>query len=333
MAVIGTLFPTLADIAKKFDPQGGVANVVELLQKKNAFMEDLAWKEGNLPTGHKYSARVALPSPTWRKINQGIAAAKSQVDAYTETCGMLEGLSKVDCALADLNGNAAAYRLDEDNAFVQGFGLTVASALVYSDVSANPERIQGLDKRFGYTAGNVAAAQIIKADATASGSDQTSIWLVGWSPTSVYGIYPKGSVAGFKSEDLGKILTKDAGGTNEFTAYVTHHKWDLGLVVQDYRYVARICNVDTSAWKADLSAGADLVASMTDAIAAIFDMDACQPIFYVNRTTFSMFNKQLQKKQANLLEWVDRGGRRIPHFLGVPIRITDAITSTEAVIS
>jgi hypothetical protein len=54
-----------------------------------------------------------------------------------------------------------------------------------------------------------------------------------------------------------------------------------------------------------------------------------------------MLNKQLQAKQSNLLEWIDgsgadnpnKGGVRIPSFLGIPIKIVDAITSAEAIIS
>jgi hypothetical protein len=333
MATIGALYPTLIDIAKRTDPNGSISNVVEMLNKVNPILEDVAWHEGNLPTGHVYTSRTALPTPTWRKFNQGVAPTKSTTDQYTETCGMLDAFSKVDCALATLNGNAAAYRADEDNAFMQGFNLEVARALFYETVSTNPERIQGLATRFGATSGNAAAAQIIKADSSASGNDQTSIWLVGWSPRTVYGIYPKGSKAGIASEDLGKQLTKDANN-NDFTAWVTHWTWQLGLVVQDWRYVSRICNIDTSAWKADLSAGADLVMSMDDAYAQIWEMSTVQPVFYMNRLTFSMFNKQLQKKgTVNLLEYLERGGGRIPHFLGVPIRITDAITSTESVVS
>jgi hypothetical protein len=345
MAAIGTLFPTLVDLAKKTDPQGGIASVVELLAKKYSFMQDLAFKAGNLPTGHKFSARTALPSPTWRKINQGIAASKSQVDVYEESCGMLEGLSKIDCALAELNGNAAAYRADEDNAFAAGFGLEIASALLYASTQGGtlngyvggPEKIMGLTPRFNATAGNPASAQIIKADTgitACTAAKGTSIWLVGWSPDTVYGIYPKNSVAGYKSEDLGKQLTKDSGGTNEFTAYVSHHKWSLGLCVQDYRYVARVCNLDTSTWNAAISTNTpDIVNSMMDAVAAIFDMGAVQPVFYMNRAAFSMFNKQLKGKTANYLEYIERGGQLVPHFLGVPIRITDALVSTEAVVS
>lgn len=334
---LNAAFPTIVDLAKKSDPNGGIASVVELLAKKNSFLQDIAFRAGNLPTGHKFSARVALPSPTWRKLNQGIDASKGQVDTVEETCGMLEGLSKVDCALAELNGNAAAFRADEDNAFLTSFGLEVANALFYSSTAGGtlagyvggPEKIQGLAPRF--TGAAPAAAQLIKADAGAADADQTSIWLVGWSPDTVFGIYPKNSVAGFQSEDLGKQLVKDASN-KEYTAYVTHHKWSLGLCVQDYRYVARVCNIDTSAWKADLSAGADLPNSMMDAVSALYDTESVSPVFYMNRAAFSMFNKQLAKKTVNYLEYVERGGRLIPHFLGFPIRISDAITNTEAVI-
>jgi hypothetical protein len=58
----------------------------------------------------------------------------------------------------------------------------------------------------------------------------------------------------------------------------------------------------------------------------------------MNRSVFSLFNKQLQNKQGNLLEWIDgsesgKPGRRIPSYLGVPIKVIDAISSTEALIS
>lgn len=334
MAAIGSLYPTLLDINKRLDPNGSVSQVVESLSKKNPILDDIAWVEGNLPTGHRYTSRTALPSLGWRKFNAGVAASKSVTDQYDETCGMLEGFSKVDEDLAALNGNAAAFRASEDSAFMQAFGIEIATGLFYHSVSATPEKFQGLTPRLNATASNPASAQIIKADSGASGADQTSIWLVGYSPDTIFGIYPKGSQAGFKSEDLGKQLVTDAGGTNQYVAWTTKWQWKCGLCVRDSRYVVRICNIDTSAWKADLSAGADLVLSMDDAIAALYDQTSVQPVFYMNRSTFSMYNKQLQKKgTVNLMEYIERGGARIPHFLGIPIRVVDAITSTESVVS
>ena len=333
MAAIGSLYPTLTDVVKRTDPDESISQVAELLNKTNPILQDIAFKEGNLATGHRYTGRTALPPVGWRKFNAGVAAGKSGTEQYDETCGMLEGFSIIDEALANLNGNAAAFRADEDSAFMTALNIEVATGLFYHDTSTNPEKFLGLSPRLGATSGNAAAAQIIKADATASGADQTSIWLVGWSPQTVFGIFPKGSKGGLSSTDLGRQLITDGSG-NRYTAWVTKYSWQLGLCVRDWRYIVRICNIDTSAWKADLSAGADLVLSMLDAIAALFDLNSVQPVFYMNRACYSMLNKQLAKKATvNYLEYIERGGARIPAFMGIPIRIVDAITSTEAVVS
>ena len=333
MAAIGALYPTLVDIVKRTDPNGQIAQTAELLSKVNPILDDIPFVEGNLPTGHRYTGRTALPSLGWRRFNQGIAGSKSVTEQYDETCGMLEGYSYVDCGLADLNGNAMRFRADEDNAYVSALNIEVANGLFYHNTSLNPEKFLGFMPRLNATSGNPAAAQIIKADATASGSDQTSILLVGWSPQTAFTIFPKGSVGGLKSEDLGKQLMLDAS-SNRYTAWTTHYIWKIGLCIKDYRYVVRICNIDTSAWKADLSAGADLVDCMLQARAALWETNTVQPVFYMNRATFSMLNRQLMKKATvNLLEYIERGGNRIPAFLDIPIRIVDAITNTESVVS
>lgn len=333
MAAIGALFPTVVDLAKRSDPTGEIATVVEALSKKNSILQDLAFKEGNLETGHRFTSRTALPTPTWRRLNQGIAASKSTTDQFDEVCGSLEGLSKVDDALVELSGKGPAFRADEDNGFMTALNIEFARALMYESVTSNPDRMQGFTSRLNATSGNPAAAQIIKADSSASGADQTSIWLVGWSPETVFCIYPKGTKAGVTNRDLGLRLALDANG-NEFPAWVTHWRWRVGLCVRDSRYLVRIANIDTSNLKADLSAGADITLALYDAVAAMYELESVQPVIYMNRQTFSMWNKQLAKKgTVNLLEYLDRGGSRVAHFLGIPVRIVDAITNTESVVS
>jgi hypothetical protein len=103
--------------------------------------------------------------------------------------------------------------------------------------------------------------------------------------------------------------------------------------VRDFRYVVRICNIDVSRLTPDASSGANLMMSMQDAIAALQSQDDCSPVFYCNRTTFSAFNKQLMGKSSNFLEYVERGGKRVPHYLGIPIRTVDAITNTESIVA
>jgi hypothetical protein len=333
MATIAALYPTLVDVVKRTDPNGQLSRTAELLSKVNPIIQDVPMVEGNLPTGHRLTGRNLLPALGWRRYNGGIAPSKSGTEQYDETCGMLNGFSIVDCDLAKLNGNAAAFRADEDNAFLASANIEIATGIFYHNTATVAEKFLGLSPRFNATSGNPAAAQIIKADASASGADQTSVWLVGWSPQTVFGIYPKGQAGGLATEDQGKQRIVDASG-NVYMAWQTEIKWNFGVAVRDHRYVVRLCNVDTSAWKADLSAGADLVDGLIQMRAALWETDTVNPVYYMNRSAFSMLNRQLAKKATtNFLEWIGEGKGRIAVFLGIPIRIVDAITSTESVVS
>lgn len=342
MAVLGNTFPTLVEVTKRLDPFGRISSIAEILNKYLPILDDMAWEEGNLPTGHRYTARTGLPSLTWRRFNQGVVPTKSTTDQFDEPCGMLEGYSKVDVDLAALNGNEQAFRMSEDIAFIQNMNIQVATALFYASILSTPEQITGLQPRLNVFAANTDPSknQIILADPSASGANQTSVWLVGWSPETVFGIFPKGSIAGLTTEDLGRQLVYDGVGTpgNQFLAYVTRWQWKLGLCVRDYRYLARICNIDTTRWRNNLSQGADIAMRMHDAIAAIFNLNVVNPVFYMSRATFNMLNQQLAYRQANWLEYVDgpegTGGvrRRIPSFYGIPIKYVDALTATEAVV-
>ena len=53
---------TLTDFAKSIDPDGRLAAVIELLNQNNQCLQDILWKEGNLPTGHRTTVRTGLPS-------------------------------------------------------------------------------------------------------------------------------------------------------------------------------------------------------------------------------------------------------------------------------
>ena len=105
---------TLADFAKNLNPDGSIADVAELLSQRNEILEDMLWIEGNLPTGHRDSVRTSLPTPTWRRLNQGVDPSKTTEAQVTDTCGMSEAIAIVDKALADLNGNSARCRMSQN---------------------------------------------------------------------------------------------------------------------------------------------------------------------------------------------------------------------------
>ena len=111
MATIGANVLTLADWAKRLDPDGKVPTIVEMLSQTNEILTDALWKEGNLPTGERTVIRTGLPSVYWRLLNQGVAPSKSLTKQIDEQCGMLESWSEVDKDLAELNGNVGNFNL------------------------------------------------------------------------------------------------------------------------------------------------------------------------------------------------------------------------------
>lgn len=329
MSLLNTDLPTLADQAKRMDPNGGIARIVEQLSKRNPLLEDAVFLEGNQPTGHIFTSRTALPAVGFRRFNEGVAPSKSRTDQVTESCGMMSAFSVVDCALARLNGNEAAFRASEDIAFMQAMNNEAETGYFYHSTKTAPEKFMGFSPRMDSTTGP-GGSNIIKCEAAAAGNDQASIWLIVWGPETVHGIFPKGSVAGLQHEDMGKQLWDDGSG-KKFKAYVTSWDWQLGLCVRDWRYVARIANIDTSS----INVATDtIVDAMIDALGAVQDLKSGRPVFYMNRKVATLLRKQAKNATKNSTLSIDQvGGRSILSMDGVPCRQTDALLNSEAVVA
>ena len=243
MAVLSSTNLTLADWAKRTDPEGRVPVIAELLSQSNEILEDCVFKEGNLPTGERVVIRTGLPAVYWRALNQGIPNSKSTTAQVDEACGILEARSEVDKDLAMLNGNTSQFRLSEDVAFLEAMNQTQATTMFYGNPAIEPKSFLGLAARYSAAPGSSGIGQnIIEGGGT--GSDNTSVYLVVWGDNTVYCPFPKGSTAGLMHEDLGEQTVYD--GNNRLQAYATRYQWKNGLVVKDWRYVVRIANIDAS---------------------------------------------------------------------------------------
>jgi hypothetical protein len=322
-------FPTLLDIAKMTDPQGRIAKIAEVLTIDSPLIGDMPWVEANGPDGHLLTIRNALPGLAWRKFNQGVVPSKGSTGQFTETCGMLDGISKVDKRLAERNGNAAEFRSKQDMAFVASYKRTLETAFFYSSTKTNPEQIMGLAPRLDALTGIPYASQVIKHTAVPDGvNDQSSIWLVGWAPDKVYGIYPKGSKVGLDMQDMGEELESDGAG-GQFRAYRSYFSWNVGLAVEDARYLVRIANIDNTQL---VGTGNTLIDKMTDALEQIQSLEGCKPVFYMNRKIRAFLRKQINATTASQLTFETVAGKQVLHFGEVPIHRTDALLNTEATI-
>jgi hypothetical protein len=339
MATLSNNSLTLADWAKRVDPDGRVPVVAELLSQSNEILEDCVFKEGNLPTGERVVIRTGLPTVYWRALNQGIPSSKSTTAQVDEACGILEARSEVDKDLAMLNGNTAQFRLSEDTAFLEAMNQTQATTLFYGNPGVDPKQFLGLAARYSdSTAAN--GQNILKAGG--SGSDNTSIYLVVWGDNTVYCPFPKGSKAGLVHEDLGEQTVYNSDGTR-MQALATRYQWKNGLVVKDWRYVVRIANIDVSDLMAQTGTQASTAATaiiklMARSLYRIPNMAMGRGAFYMNRTVHSgLAIAALDKSQyvLKINEGLSQFG--MPYswlsFLGVPLRCVDSLLNTEAAIS
>lgn len=328
---VNTTNPTLLDLVRMQDPNGAQARVVEALQKRTPLLQVLTFQQGNLETGHRFVTRTGLPSIGWRKFNEGVAAGKSRADQITETVGMLEGRSLVDAELANLNGNAAAFRANEDMAFTQSFRNELETGLFYHSTKTAPEKFMGLSPRLDSLSGQY-SSQIINSSISHSGNDQTSVWLIAFSPDTVFGIVPKGQPAGLQPHDMGVQMVTDAN-SNRFRAYETVWNWKIGLAVKDARYVVRIANIDTGAIALT---GHLLIDDMVNAYHSIQDRSTGRLAWFTNRVVGKYLHNQAMDRVSNSSLSIEDdllNGGVVAKFMGIPIYETDALLNTEAVVS
>lgn len=331
---------TLIDWAKRQDPDGKIPTIAELLSQTNEILTEMVIKEGNLPTGERVVIRTGLPDVYWRALNVGIPPSKSTTAQVDEACGMLEARSNVDKDLAELNGNTAAFRLSEDFAFLEAMNQEMADTLFYGNPSDDPKQFLGFAPRYNLTtAGN--GTNVLSAGGSDS-SYNTSIFLVVWGDQTVYSIYPKGSSAGLTHEDRGIEVVTDSAGKS-YRAYSTWYQWKNGLVVKDWRYVVRICNINTSHLAAlsntqTTTAATSIIKMMAKALYKIPNLRMGRPAFYMNRTVHEgLSNMALDRTQyvLKINEGLTQYGTPDSwvSFIGVPLRKCDTINTTEDVVS
>lgn len=330
------------ELLRRIDPTGKAAAIAEVLNENNEVLQDVVFKEGNLPTGDEQTIRTGLPDVYWRQLNRGVPASHSTTASVTETCAELAARSQLDVEAAKLNGLTAAFRASEDAPFIESMGQSVARELFYGDVRKASEGFSGLATRYSTT--SLSKAQNAKnvIDCGGTGNKLTSIYIVGWGD-NVYCPYPKGSALGLQSEDLGKQLIDDDGG-NKYLAYVTMYSWKVGLMVRDWRYVVRLCNINpdelfngTGIGSGDLKTAnsSNLLLKLEEGLMKIPSGGRKNLVMYMNNDIHAGLNVVSARTNMQVVEFetgVDKYGKHSSWstFKGIPMRRCDQIVNTEA---
>jgi hypothetical protein len=324
-------WPNILDVAQRTDPNGAISKVVEILAPVNEILDDIPFFECNDGTGHKTTIRTGIPDPQFRKLYGGTQPLKSTTVQVRHATGMMESYAEIDVALAQLSGNAAAFRLSEERAFIQGFGKKMATTVFYGNEATVPEGFTGLAPHYAAIAGVESGDNVV--DGLGTGSDNTSIWLVQWGEDSVHGLYPRGSKGGLQVQDKGQVTVENVDGANgRAEMYRTHYRWDAGITLRNWKSAVRIANIDVS----DLDTAANtkvLINLMIEASEKLDNPNAGRVAWYVNRKIRTKLRIGIQEKIGNNLSWETVAGKRVMMFDDTPVRRCDALLNTEARIT
>lgn len=294
-------FITLAEMAKR---EGFSAPIAEELNKKSAFLGLLPWEV--VPGGvKKYGVRAALPGIGFRGANETIYRKVSVVNPYEESMIVAENNPWVDKAV--ITGDPAGAVAMETLASIEKIRQIVTTSFIYGDKETDPKGVDGLSTRLLLGTG---AGQVVNA--SGSGTDTMSIWVLRLAPGGVQGFCASTQDL-LQARYLGEMMDPET----HTMGYGAHVFFRGGLAVCDANAAAQVANIESS--------GSSNILTMElihDAIMRVNDPTA----IFANRTAILQIQKLFEGKAvfAN-----DNFGRRFLDFGGIPVYREDNLTITE----
>lgn len=340
MTTIGNSYPSLIDMYKG----SAEGTVIEILNRQNPVLDDAIATQCNMDAVHRHMIRTGLPSVAWGRLYQGVPQSKATMQQVDDTTGFLEAMSGVDVRLLALASDPAKARLVDSAPYLEAMNQEMATGIFYHDTATTPEKFKGLAARLNAYNTNPpdpakphVSNQVIHGGG--AGSDNTSIWFVTWGDHATSLLYPKGMKAGITIQDKGEQRVLDAAG-NPYYVKETMFNWHIGLFMKDWRYNARVANIDVS----DMRAGTvDLWALMRKAYYRLqsrrVDAISSRIAIYMNRDVLEILDAQSSDRAllaANPnytgLGHAQVEGKEVRTYRGIPIRETDSILNTEALV-
>ncbi len=317
---------TLMDLAAETGPDGDLMKMAMVLEESNEILQDATWFEANGPTFHKFVQSLSLPAGTWRLINRGVPIEAAHGTPATEELGMLESFAHVDKKLVDLAPNPVEFRSNKIMQFLEGMNQTFAASLIYGNNEAAPEQITGLAPRLNDTA----LSNVTSMGSTSAGGDLSSIYFVQWGEGKTWLAYPRAAESlGVSHKDNGELTLEDDDGY-KFRGYEDHFMLDVGLVVEDPRTIARLCNIET--------AGATNILAIDSKIMGIIRRMPGKgrgAVLYMNETILTQLDVLSYGKTSPITYGPDGDvfGELVTWFRGHPVRLVEQILDTEALVT
>lgn len=313
-------YHTLVEMAKRTDPQGNSAELINILAESNPMLEEAHWEQANDLNSHEFTQVIELPSGDFGRINKGIAYSAGRTKQVVEPICEITDAYCVDDRLLKMAPSPQEYLAKEAALHVEGLGQTAHQTLLYGNRGTNPDAINGFMTRY-----NSLSQTDSVINGGGSGADLSSILVVNWGRDSAYLAYPR---------EFGNFLTEKGpsdqwiqptSGTGYWGKIIT---WSIrmGLCIANPKNVQRICNLENT--------GSSNIFSDDDLITALNKMDRTDnAVIYVNRSIYTQMQIAFKSRANVNFTMQEAWGRPIMHFMGIPIKKLDKMMTTETAVS
>lgn len=348
MATVGSRYWTFRDLASGRTPQGLVDRaVVDMMAQENPLLQDVLWKECNKGREDFVTIRTGMPEAVTRAFYEGWTGTKGSKKQVTNACCRVSTGIEFDWALYQQDKDKQAFLSDEQRAHSSVMGDKAAGLLVYGDTKDDPKGINGFAKTFseygavtgsGMVTDDAKAAfycfnagKAAEAGSSASTIARRSIFLVGWGARSAHGIYPEGTQAGIKIDQLECQTIRLADGSN-LKMGLQEMNWWLGLNIRDFRHCGRIANINVMSDPMDANTP-DVGLLLRRLVSRVKSNGVTQRL-YCSRLVFEHVAMQLERKtQGNAVKYSDLEQKKDAALFGIPVAFCDCMNGDETEVA
>lgn len=264
-------------------------------------------------TQYKANIRTGVPAGGFRAANAGVTPQKSSYEQRLIECAIANCFWRCDKAVAMAHEDGvAAYVAAEAKGQILGQMIALGTQFYYGTLLDNNKGFPGL--------GAVYDSAGMTVDATGSTSNTgSSVWFVKWGEDGVQWLYGNGENP-LQMSDLREETGTDPADSSKVLTYLSQEllAW-VGLKLGSVNSVARIKNLTAQSGK-----------GLTDAL--IYDALSLYPTGW-KPDVILMNRRSLKQLRASRTATTTTGAAApIPTEIeGIPIEVTDCITSTEAI--
>ena len=319
---------TVYEAAKRHDPDGNVAKIAEVLEKKNTVWKDMHVKPANDTHSHVVTIRVEEGEATTRQINAGANEIESEVGQKREEIMLLENFLVLDEQTVEREGaNAKKFRQGELKGCLGGYIKGFHRNYWYGG-GAKIGEVTGLSNRFNkLSMGNVLTAG-------GAGNDLSSLWIVepGDDGENFYLTYPKSANGcGIEEEDLGKIMWADKNN-KKFRAYVNQIKLQFGMSIPQEKAVIRLANIESDFSVTSKNLRDEAVINMLIASLRQLPGGGEGAIIYGNGELLGQMDIMAFHKYGGFRHELIMG-KQVTMFMQSPCRVQNSLVPTESAIA